>query len=90
MKLEGKPIPKQEFVLSCVEHQFCFCKDCVILDGHANGQTNDGHQANNNKCIKNLDNEKECSLTPDITMHKVSCGTMVRKKEKKKSLYHKL
>jgi hypothetical protein len=78
MKLEGKSVQKQEFVLQCVEHQFCFCKDCVVLDGRGNVKTNDGSQANNNKCIKHLEQEMQCSDTHDVNMHKVSCGSMVR------------
>ena len=59
MRVEAK-IPKQEF-LSCVDHQFCFCKDCVILDGRA-AQKADG------KCEATQDS---------ADLHKVSCGSMV-------------
>lgn len=64
IRLEGK-VPKNENI--CVEHQFCFCKECVIL----------GARNKDNVTIKNDFQQSQDAV------HKVSCGSMVRKKHLK-------
>lgn len=70
MKLEknmGKKNVIKKEILSCVDHQFCFCKECVILDGSRSTGSNERSGNGNSKSDQ----------TPEI-QYKISCGSMVR------------